>query len=77
MEAYILDRIRADLMNLRDDDQLHRMIAKELERMAGGQSDARDQLSRRLASLDQQAATVRDHLMSMDAETAKALGLYD
>ena len=77
VEEHVLGLIRSDLMHLRDDDQLHRMIAKELERLAGGQSDARDQLSRQLASLDQQAATVREHLMSMDADTAKALGLYD
>ena len=64
-------------MNLRDDDQRHKMIANELERLDGGQSDARVQLSRQLASLDQQATTVREHLMAMDADTAKSLELYD
>jgi hypothetical protein len=77
VEGHLLGLIRQDLTALRDDGQLHKMIAKEVERLAGGQSDARDQLSRQLASLDQQAATVREHLMSMDVDTAKALGLYD
>ena len=70
VEEHVLGLIRSDLMHLRDDDQLHRMIAKELERLAGGQSDARDQLSRQLASLDQQAATVRELLVFQRVTTA-------
>lgn len=71
VEEHILGLVRIDLANLRYDQQLHNMIASELERMAGGRSDARDQMSRQLAKLDQQTATVRDHLMALDPDTAK------
>lgn len=77
VEEHILGLVRIDLASLRDDDQLHKLIANELERLSGGRSDARDQLSRQLAKLDQEAATVRDHLMAMDPDTAKSLGFYD
>lgn len=39
--------------------------------------DAREQLQRRLVELDQQAAKLRDHLLAMDPQAAKDLGLYE
>ena len=36
-----------------------------------------EQLQRRLAELDQQAASLRDHFRTLDAATAQGLGLYD
>jgi len=77
VEQHILELIRKDLMQLRDDDQLHRYVAEELKRHCGTSVDARSELQRRLAELDQQAATLRDHLMSMPPDTAKSLGLYE
>ncbi len=77
VEDHIATLIRIDLVKLRDDEQLHQYVARELERLTGGRTDARDQLRRRLAQLDQKAATLRDHLLALDAATAKGLGLYD
>jgi DNA invertase Pin-like site-specific DNA recombinase len=77
VEDHIFELIQADLAKLRDDDQLHKYIADELRRITGGHDDARQQLQRQLANLDQQLATLRGHLVTMDAETAKAVGLYD
>lgn len=77
VEDHIFGLIRLDLAKLRDDDQLHQYIVAELERLTGGRSDARDQLQRRLAQLDQNTAKLRDHLLSLDPDTAKSLGLYD
>lgn len=77
VEQHILDLIRTDLEQLRTDDHLHEYVAAELRRAAGGRTDARDQLQRRQAELDQQMAKLRDHLLALDPETAKSLGLYD
>jgi site-specific DNA recombinase len=77
VEDHILGLIKDDLVRLRDDQHLHEYVAQELQRITGGQNNASEQLQRRLADLDQQAAGLRDHFKSLDAETAKALGLYD
>jgi site-specific DNA recombinase len=77
VEDHLLTVIRQDLAKLRDDDKLHAYVAAELQRVTGGKSDARDQLQRRLADLDQQTAKLRDHLLALDPDTAKSLGLYD
>ncbi len=76
VESHILGLIREDLRKLRDDDQLHRHVDRELRRVQGHQYDARDQLRRRLASLDQKLAKLRDHMMAMKPELAESLGLY-
>ncbi len=76
VESHVLGLIRDDLDKLRDDDKLHEYIAAELERASGGRVDARQQLQRRQAELDRQAAKLRDHLLSLDPDTAKGLGLY-
>ena len=76
VEDHILELIRLDLAHLRDDKRLRELVREELERLTGGRSDAREQLQRRLAELDQQAATLRDHLMTLDPETARSLGIY-
>ncbi len=62
---------------MRDDAELHRYAAEQVKRLTGGRDDARKQLQRRLVKLDQQIAQVREHLLSMAAAAAKALGLYD
>lgn len=77
VEDHIVKLIRTNLDALRDDRQLHRDVEEQLQRLRSGRSDAREQLGRRLASLDQQIARVRDHVMAVDVETAKSLGLYD
>jgi hypothetical protein len=77
VEEHILSLIREDLGRLRDDAQLHQYVDDELKRITGGWSDASEQLQRRLAVLDQQAASLRDHFKSMDTATAQSLGLYD
>ena len=77
VEQHILELIRKDLMQLRDDDQLHRYVADELRRLCGSDIDAKIELQRRLAELDQQVAQLRDHLMAMNPEAAKAMGLYE
>lgn len=77
VEKHILDLIRRDLMQLRDDEQLHRYVAQELDRLTGSTVDARVELQRRLAELDQRIATLREHLMSIGSEAAKALCLYE
>jgi seryl-tRNA synthetase len=48
-----------------------------LEKLFGRNTDAQDQLQRRIAELDQKLANLRQHLIELDADTAKALGIYD
>ena len=77
VEDHILGLIRSDLSKLRDDDKLHEYVVDELRQHNDGHADARGQLQRRLVDLDQQNATLRDHLLEMDPATAQSLGLYD
>ncbi len=77
MEPHILSLIKRDLLKLADDPQLQEYVAEEIARLSGNDDDARQQLQRRLAELDQQTAKLRDHLKALDAVTAQALGLYD
>ncbi len=77
IERHIVELIKSDLANLRDDEQLHRYVEQELARVTGGQGDARERLQRRLVELDQQVAKLRDHFRQLDPETAKALGVYE
>lgn len=77
VERHVLDLVQADLLRLRDDDQLHLYVAEELRRITNGQSDTREQLQRRLAGLDQQLARLREHVLAVNPDTAKALGLYE
>jgi len=77
VEEHVLAVIRGDLAKLRDDEQLHRYIADELQRVSSHQSDAQENLQRRLAELDQQSAKLRDHLLALDSETARSMGLYN
>jgi site-specific DNA recombinase len=77
VENHIIGLIRTDLEQLRDDDKLHEYVAQELGRLFGHETDAREQLQRRLADLDQQTAKVRDHMLALDPDTAKSLGMYD
>jgi len=69
--------VRLNLGALRDDGELVRQVEDLLGRARAGRSDARGQLTRRLATLDQQLARVREHVFHVDAETAKSLGLYE
>jgi site-specific DNA recombinase len=77
LEDHIIGLIKDDLGRLRDDEELHRYIAEELVRVRGSQCNAREQLQRRLAELDQAAAKLRDHFKVLDPATAAGLGLYD
>ena len=77
VEQHILSLIKRDLSKLADDPQLQEYIAEEIARLSGNDDDARQQLQRRLAELDQQTAKLRDHLKALDAVTAQTLGLYD
>lgn len=77
VEQYIFGLIAADLARVRDDDKLHKYVADELRRVRGGNTDARDQLRRRLSDIDQKLAKLRDHLTALDPDTATDLGLYE
>ena len=77
VEQHIITLIKLDLVKLRDDDKLHQYVADEVRRVRGGDDDAREQLQRRLAELDQNLANVREHLTALDTDTAQDLGLYD
>lgn len=77
VEEHILELTRKDLMQLRDDDQLHQYVAVQLKRLCGSTLDVHIELQRRLAELDQRIATLREHLMSIGSEAAKALCLYE
>ncbi len=77
VEQHILTIIGQDLLKLRNDKQLHTQVQDQLKRLSGGRVDAHEQLQRRLADLDQQLATLRDHLLSLAPDTAKSLGVYD
>jgi hypothetical protein len=77
LEDHIIGLIKDDLGRLRDDEKLHQYIAEELGRLRGSQCNAREQLQRRLAELDQTAAKLRDHLKALDPATAAGLGIYD
>jgi len=77
VEQHILGLIQADLAGLKNDTQLHQYVVQEVARLTGGADDTRQQMQRRLADLDQQVAKLKDHLKSVDAETAKMLGLYE
>ncbi|MCE5324867.1 MAG: recombinase family protein [Planctomycetaceae bacterium] len=76
VEDHILGLIRQDLRRLADDDKLHEYVAQEVQRLTGGQADAKRELQQRLAEVDQRAARLRDHLKSLDTQTAETLGLY-
>lgn len=76
VESHIIGLIRDDLLRLRDDHKLHEYVEAELRRLHGHQGDARDQLQRQLAGLEQRLARLRDHLSAMKPETAESLGLY-
>lgn len=79
VEEHVLTLIRQDLLRLRDDAKLHELVETELCRLHGSRFDARDQLQRRLADLDQELARIREHLKALKPETATAtaLGFYD
>ncbi len=77
VEDHVIALIKQDLVMLKDDQQLKEYIAQEIARLSGNDSDARQQLQRRLAELDQQIAKLRDHLKALDVATAQALGIYD
>jgi ribosomal protein S15P/S13E len=77
VEEHLFGLIMADLAKLRDDEKLHQYVADELRRVRGGNTDARDQLRRQLANLDQKLAKLRDHLTALDPDTATDLGLYE
>ncbi len=76
VEEHILNLIQTDLLRLRDDERLHEYVDQELRRLSGSKHDAREQLQRRLASLDQKIARLRDHLASMTPQAAESLGFY-
>ena len=76
VEDHVLGLIREDLLRLRDDHKLHEYVEAELRRLHGHHDDARDQLHRQLAALDQKLAHLREHLSAMKPETAESLGLY-
>jgi len=76
VEGFILGVIKTEIGKLANDDTFHRFIREELERVTGGQTDAKKQLQRRLADLDQKLANVRQHLVTMDPELAESVGLY-
>ena len=76
VENHILDLIKKDLLRLRDDAKLHEYVEAELRRLHGYNGDAKEQLQRRLAALDQKIARLRDHLAAMKPETAESLGMY-
>ena len=77
VENHIIDIIKSDLMKLRDDDSFYDLVLEEFGRLTGGQSDALQQLQRRLSELDTELSSIREHLLSMDAHTARSLGLYE
>lgn len=77
LEDHILGLIQRDLAGLRDDAELHRQVEEQLGRLRSGRSDAREQLGRRLAAVDQELAKVRDHVLALDADTARSLSIYD
>jgi DNA invertase Pin-like site-specific DNA recombinase len=77
LEDHIIGLIKDDLGRLRDGDKLHQYIAEEMRRIRGSQCNAREQLQRRLAELDQAVAKLRDHLKALDPVTAAGLGMYD
>ncbi|MFA9477750.1 recombinase family protein [Phycisphaerales bacterium AB-hyl4] len=77
VEGHILGLIREDVGRIRHDHKLHEYIADELRRVSGGNEDAREQLKRRQDDLGRQIDKVREHLLAMDAESAKVMGLYE
>lgn len=77
VEAYVVNLILSEMAKLRDDQDLHRTIEQEMARQRGGNVDAVTQLQKQLAQLDQKSAKLRDHLLSLDPETAEQLGLYN
>lgn len=77
VEGAILDVIKDDLAQLRDNEQLHDYIAHEMKRLTGERGDTHGQLKRRLDEVGQQIGRLREHLQSLDQETAKVLGLYE
>lgn len=77
VEGFVLDTIRHDIDSLRDDQVLHRQVEDQLGPLRSATSDARGQLTARLATLDEQITRVREHVLAVDADTAQSLGLYD
>ena len=77
VEDHVTTLIRSDLEKLKGDKKLADLVQQELEKLFGRNTDAQDQLQRRVAELDQKLANLRQHLIELDAETAKALGIYD
>lgn len=77
VEDHILANIRDDLGSLRDDQELHRQVEEQLDRLRSGTSDAREQLGSRLTSLDEKISRVREHVLAVDPSIAESLGFYD
>lgn len=76
VEEQILATIREDLGGLRDDQVLHRQVEQQLSALRSGTADTRQLLRTRLASLDEQIARVREHVLAVDRDVAESLGLY-
>ena len=76
VEGHILSLIKADLAKLKTDSRLIEHVKEVVRRLTGRASDSAVQLERRLADITKQLAGLQEHLMVMDAETAKGMGLY-
>jgi site-specific DNA recombinase len=77
VEDHILATIREDLTCLRDDEELHRQVGEQLDQLRSGTSDAREQLGKRLSSIDDKISRVREHVLAVDPSVAESLGFYD
>ncbi len=77
VENHIVLMVESDLMRLRDDDTFHELVLNEFHRLTDSQSDVSQRLESRLKAIDAELAVVREHLLSMDARTARTLGVYE
>jgi DNA invertase Pin-like site-specific DNA recombinase len=77
VENHIIELVKADLANLRDDETLHQCIVEELGKLTDNQSDTRHQLEQRLAELDKQLDNLRQNLLALDPPAAQAMGLHE
>ena len=77
VENHVLALVRDTLRNLAENPKLQQYVEEEFAKLEGCNQDASRELQKRLASVDQNIAKLRDHLAAVDSQTAKMLGLYD
>lgn len=77
IEEILLTKIKSDLTQIRDNEDLYSYVEQEVKRVTGERGETSGLLLRRQAELEKKLGRIREHLQSIDHETAITLGLYE